>query len=188
MIGSGYVGLVSGACFSEFGHRCDLHRQGRRQDRAAEARRDADLRAGARSPGGGATRVPGRLAFTTEPCRRSERGRRGLHRRRHADPPRRRPCRSQLMSMRRPRRSPRRSTGYTVIVTKSTVPVGTGREVARIIREAQPDGRIRCRLQPGIPARGLGDRGFHAARPRRHRRRQRARARGHARSSTGRSI
>src|SRR5439155_9514922 len=28
--------------------------------------------------------------------------------------------------------------GYTVVVTKSTVPVGTGREVARIIRETQP--------------------------------------------------
>jgi UDPglucose 6-dehydrogenase len=30
-------------------------------------------------------------------------------------------------------------TRYTVVVTKSTVPVGTGREVARIIREARPD-------------------------------------------------
>jgi UDPglucose 6-dehydrogenase len=30
-------------------------------------------------------------------------------------------------------------TGYTVIVTKSTVPVGTGDEVERIIREARPD-------------------------------------------------
>jgi UDPglucose 6-dehydrogenase len=29
-------------------------------------------------------------------------------------------------------------SGYTVVVTKSTVPVGTGREVARIIRETQP--------------------------------------------------
>ena len=28
---------------------------------------------------------------------------------------------------------------YTVIVTKSTVPVGTGREIARIVREARPD-------------------------------------------------
>jgi UDPglucose 6-dehydrogenase len=30
-------------------------------------------------------------------------------------------------------------TGYAVVVTKSTVPVGTGREIARMIREARPD-------------------------------------------------
>jgi UDPglucose 6-dehydrogenase len=30
-------------------------------------------------------------------------------------------------------------TGYTVVVTKSTVPVGTGREVERIVRETNPD-------------------------------------------------
>ena len=36
-------------------------------------------------------------------------------------------------------RSPRRSTGFTVVVTKSTVPVGTGDEVERIIRETRPD-------------------------------------------------
>ena len=29
--------------------------------------------------------------------------------------------------------------GYTVVATKSTVPVGTGREIARIIRERRPD-------------------------------------------------
>ena len=31
------------------------------------------------------------------------------------------------------------SKGYTVVVTKSTVPVGTGRRVEKIIREANPD-------------------------------------------------
>ena len=30
-------------------------------------------------------------------------------------------------------------SGYTVIVTKSTVPVGTGREVAGIVEKANPD-------------------------------------------------
>ena len=36
-------------------------------------------------------------------------------------------------------RSPRALDGFTVVITKSTVPVGTGDEVERIIREARPD-------------------------------------------------
>src|SRR6201999_2649640 len=32
--------------------------------------------------------------------------------------------------------------GFTVVITKSTVPVGTGDEVERIIREARPDGEF----------------------------------------------
>ena len=39
--------------------------------------------------------------------------------------------------------------GFTVVITKSTVPVGTGDEVERIIREARPDGR----LSPSSPIR-----------------------------------
>ena len=42
-------------------------------------------------------------------------------------------------SMRPRARSPRRIDGFTVVVTKSTVPVGTGDEVERIIRETRPD-------------------------------------------------
>ena len=38
--------------------------------------------------------------------------------------------------------------GYTVIVTKSTVPVGTGREVKRIIRKQKPDGEFDIASNP----------------------------------------
>ncbi|MBD21562.1 MAG: UDP-glucose 6-dehydrogenase [Rhodospirillaceae bacterium] len=38
--------------------------------------------------------------------------------------------------------------GYTVIVTKSTVPVGTGREVKRIIRNQKPDGQFDIASNP----------------------------------------
>ena len=33
-------------------------------------------------------------------------------------------------------------TGFTVVVTKSTVPVGTGDEVERIIRDTRPDADV----------------------------------------------
>jgi len=39
-------------------------------------------------------------------------------------------------------------TGYTVIVTKSTVPVGTGREVERIVRTARPDAEFDVASNP----------------------------------------
>jgi UDPglucose 6-dehydrogenase len=38
--------------------------------------------------------------------------------------------------------------GYTVIVTKSTVPVGTGREVKRIVAEARPDAEFDVASNP----------------------------------------
>ena len=47
--------------------------------------------------------------------------------------------------------------GFTVVITKSTVPVGTGDEVERIIRETRPRCRFRGGVQPGIPARRRGD-------------------------------
>ncbi|ODN66433.1 UDP-glucose 6-dehydrogenase YwqF [Methylobrevis pamukkalensis] len=43
------------------------------------------------------------------------------------------------MSTPPPARSPRAIDGFTVVVTKSTVPVGTGDEVERIIRQERPD-------------------------------------------------
>ena len=49
--------------------------------------------------------------------------------------------------------------GYTVIVTKSTVPVGTIREVARIVREARPDAEFDVASNPEFLREGaaIGD-------------------------------
>ncbi len=57
-------------------------------------------------------------------------------------------------------------TDYAVVVTKSTVPVGTSRKVEEIIRKARGDAALRHGLESGIPARRLGDRGFPPAGPR----------------------
>ncbi|MEQ8166902.1 MAG: UDP-glucose/GDP-mannose dehydrogenase family protein, partial [Alphaproteobacteria bacterium] len=49
--------------------------------------------------------------------------------------------------------------GYTVVVDKSTVPVGTGREVARIIRETRPDAEFDVASNPEFLREGsaIGD-------------------------------
>ena len=136
MIGAGYVGLVSGACFADFGHDVvcvDL----------SEAKIAAllDGRMPIFEPGLAElvrTNVEGgRLAFTTDlapavadadaifiavgtPSRRGDG---------HAD----------LSYVRQAARDIAAAvTGPTVVVNKSTVPVGTGDEVEAILREAAP--------------------------------------------------
>ena len=58
----------------------------------------------------------------------------------------------------------REMNGFTVVVTKSTVPVGTNDEVEAIIRKLRPGRRFCGGVEPGIPARGRGDRGLQATR------------------------
>ena len=50
--------------------------------------------------------------------------------------------------------------GFTVIVTKSTVPVGTGDEVERIIREARPDADVAVLSNPEFLREGAAIRDF----------------------------
>ena len=180
-------GLVSGACFADFGHHVTCVDK--------DAGKIAALQRGEipiYEPGlddlVAANVQAGRLRFTTDlegaggarPTRCSSRSarRRGAATAMPTCP----------MSMPPRARSPRALDGFTVVVTKSTVPVGTGDEVERIIREARPDADVRRRLQSGIPARRRGDPGLQASRPHRGRHRRRARARGDGASSTGRSI
>ena len=137
MIGTGYVGLVSGACLSEFGHSVVCVDK--------EADKVAALKAGTipiyepRLDEVVATNTKaGRLTFETD-IAKGVRGadavfiavgtpsRRGDG---HADLTYVHAAAEEIASA---------LTGYAVIVTKSTVPVGTSREVEKIIRKLRPD-------------------------------------------------
>jgi len=137
MIGTGYVGLVSGACFADFGHEVIC------VDKNVE--KVETLRSG-----GIPIYEPGldllvqrnvrenRLSFTqdlTEAVRDADAvfiavgtpSRRGDG---FADLSYVYAAAKEIAEV---------MNGYTVVVTKSTVPVGTGDEVERIIRETRPD-------------------------------------------------
>ncbi|GIL37824.1 UDP-glucose dehydrogenase family protein [Roseiterribacter gracilis] len=137
VIGTGYVGLVSGACFSEFGtettcvdlDQTKIERLKKGEIPIYEPGLEDLVAKNAKA---------GRLNFTTEiasavagasavfiavgtPSRRGDG---------HADL-------SYVYAAAKD--IARNLTGYTVIVTKSTVPVGTAREIERIVRAERPD-------------------------------------------------
>ncbi len=137
MIGTGYVGLVSGACFSEFGHEVvcvdkdpsKIERLLRGEIPIYEPGLDDLVARNVKA---------GRLSFTLDlaegvndadavfiavgtPSRRGDG---------HADLSYVYGAAREIADC---------MDGYTVVVNKSTVPVGTGDEVARILREARPD-------------------------------------------------
>ncbi|TXM72262.1 UDP-glucose/GDP-mannose dehydrogenase family protein [Methylobacterium sp. WL12] len=137
MVGSGYVGLVSGTCFADFGHEVVCLDKDPAKIEA--------LRAG-RMP----IYEPGLEALVAENVRR---GRLGFGIDLAAavagadavfiavgTPSRRGDGFADLSYVYAAAREIAAAlTGYTVIVTKSTVPVGTGDEVERIICEARPE-------------------------------------------------
>lgn len=136
MIGTGYVGLVSGACFADFGH--EVTCVDNNEDKINRLRQGEipifepgldDLVA--------TNSEAGRLTFTTDaascvgsadvvfiavgtPARRGSG---------HADLQYVHAVAREIAPL---------LEGYTVVVTKSTVPVGTGDEVDAIIRQAAP--------------------------------------------------
>src|SRR5689334_12264755 len=137
MIGTGYVGLVTGACFADFGHSVicvdkdpakidalnrglvpiyepgleDIVRRNRAEDRLAFT---VELKQAVK----GADAV---FVAVGTPSRRGDG---------HADL-------SYVYGA--AREIAEALDGFTIIVMKSTVPVGTGDEVERIVRETRPD-------------------------------------------------
>ncbi|HXW72303.1 MAG TPA: UDP-glucose/GDP-mannose dehydrogenase family protein [Methylocella sp.] len=137
MIGSGYVGLVSGACLADFGHTVTCVDNDAQKIESLKAGKMPIFEPGLKDLVGKNVHAR-RLFFTSElgaavansqavfiavgtPSRRGDG---------HAD----------LSYVYQAARDIAASlNGFTVVVTKSTVPVGTGDEVERIIRESRPD-------------------------------------------------
>ena len=140
MIGAGYVGLVSGVCFADFGHDVVCIDKDAGKIEALLAGRIPIFEPGLEQLVADNVK-DGRLNFTTDlatsvsesevifiavgtPSRRGDG---------HADL-------SYVYDA--AREIAAHVTGFTVIVTKSTVPVGTGDEVERIMRETNPEADI----------------------------------------------
>ncbi|HEY5238307.1 MAG TPA: UDP-glucose/GDP-mannose dehydrogenase family protein [Rhizomicrobium sp.] len=146
VVGTGYVGLVSGACLSEFGHNVVCVDK--------DAQKIAALKRGVMpiyEPGledvVAANVKANRLSFEDDlsvavrgadavfiavgtPSRRGDG---------HAD---------LTYVFAAAEEIARALTGYAVVVTKSTVPVGTSREIERIIRRIRPDAEFDAASNP----------------------------------------
>ncbi len=150
VVGAGYVGLVSGACFSEFGVAVTCVDQD-----AAKIARLQRHELPIYEPGlealVAANMAAGRLSFTTElgpavagadavfiavgtPSRRGDG---------HADLTHVFAAAEEIG-----RALAARSRDHAVVVTKSTVPVGTGRQVAAILRSVCPPGNFDVASNP----------------------------------------
>lgn len=140
MIGTGYVGLVSGACFADFGHVVTCIDKDPSKISRLEAGEIPIFEPGldelvARNVKGG------RLSFTLEGAQAIKEAdavfiavgtptRRGDG---HADLSYVYAAAEEIAGL---------IDGFTVIVTKSTVPVGTGDEVEAIIKKVRPDAQF----------------------------------------------
>jgi UDPglucose 6-dehydrogenase len=158
MIGTGYVGLVSGACFADFGHHVTCVDKDRTKIEALKRGEMPIFEPGLAELVEHNYRE-GRLGFSTEfasavrdaeaifiavgtPSRRGDG---------HADLSYVYTAAGEIAA---------ELDGFTVIVTKSTVPVGTGDEVERIIRQVRPDGEFAVVSNPEFLREGAAIRDF----------------------------
>ena len=158
MVGAGYVGLVSGACFADFGHHVvcidndakkvtalgrgeiPIHEPGLAELVASNVKQRRLAFAQDMAPAiDGADVV---FIAVGTPSRRGDG---------HADL-------SYVYAA--AREIADALSGFTVIVTKSTVPVGTGDEVERIIREQRPDAKFAVVSNPEFLREGAAIRDF----------------------------
>jgi UDPglucose 6-dehydrogenase len=158
MIGTGYVGLVSGACFADFGHTVTC--VDKDEGKIAALRRgeipifepglDVLVATNAKA---------GRLNFTTDltgPVKEADAvfiavgtpSRRGDG---HADLSYVYAAAREIAAV---------LNGFTVVITKSTVPVGTGDEVERLIHEANPSADVAVASNPEFLREGAAIRDF----------------------------
>ncbi len=158
MVGAGYVGLVSGACFADFGHHVvcidkDLEKV------AALGRGEIPIYEPGLTELVASNVNQSRLTFTDEikaavgnadvvfiavgtPSRRGDG---------HADL-------SYVFAA--AREIAGALSGFTIIVTKSTVPVGTGDEVERILRDENPEAKFAVVSNPEFLREGAAIRDF----------------------------
>lgn len=158
MVGAGYVGLVSGACFADFGHHVvcidndakkvtalgrgeiPIYEPGLAELVASNVKQRRLTFAQDMAPAiDGADVV---FIAVGTPSRRGDG---------HADL-------SYVYAA--AREIADALSGFTVIVTKSTVPVGTGDEVERIIREQRPDAKFAVVSNPEFLREGAAIRDF----------------------------
>ncbi|MGB6538906.1 MAG: UDP-glucose/GDP-mannose dehydrogenase family protein [Xanthobacteraceae bacterium] len=136
MIGTGYVGLVSGACLADFGHHVVCVDKDRAKIEALQ-RGEIPIYEPGLNDLVGKNVSQGRLVFSTE-LARSVRDAQAVFIA-VGTPSRRGDGHADLSYVYEAAREIAAALdGFTVVVTKSTVPVGTGDEVERIIREVSP--------------------------------------------------
>src|SRR5499433_798638 len=158
MIGTGYVGLVSGACIADFGHEVTCVDKDDTKISALNSGEIPIYEPGLKDIVQSNVRQ-GRLQFTTalsEALRGADAIFIAL-----GTPSRRGDGHADLSYVYTAAREiAQHLDGFTVVVTKSTVPVGTGDEVERIIRQVRPDADVAVVSNPEFLREGAAIRDF----------------------------